>query len=104
MFLLIMRRVLMLVGAVLPGVAVIMNVDINSMLMGVGMLVHVLVDVGMSVLVGVNHLFMLMLMVVGMGMFVGMQVLVFMRAFHYHPSFQIKFQGASEKLILFEAQ
>jgi hypothetical protein len=98
MFLLIMRRVLMLVGAVLPGVAVIMDVGISGMFVGMGMLVNVLVDVGMSVLVGVNHLFMLMLMVVGM------QVLVFMRAFHYHPSFQIKFQGASEKLILFEAQ
>jgi hypothetical protein len=85
MFLCIMRRVLMLVGAVLPGVAVIMDVGINGMLMGVRMLVQVLVGVGVSVLMGMNALFMLMLMVMLMGVFVGMQVLVFMGAFHHRP-------------------
>jgi hypothetical protein len=88
MFLLIMGRVLMLMSTVLPGVTMVMHMDISGMLMDMGMLMKMLMGVGVSVLVGVNDLFMLMLMVMRMSMFVGMQVLVFMRTFHYHPPFQ----------------
>ncbi len=68
---------LVLMGTVLRGVAMLMHFDFSGLLVGVAMLVKVPVGMGVAMLVGVNSLFMLMLMVVRMGMFMGMQVLVF---------------------------
>jgi hypothetical protein len=69
-------------GTVLPGVVMVMHLDVNGMLVGVRMLVKVPVNMGVVMLVRVNIRFMLMLMVMRMGMFMGMQVFVFKRAFH----------------------
>lgn len=85
-FLFFMGRVHMLMGTMFPGVFVIMHMDIRGMLVGVRMLVDVLMRVGVRVLMGVHHISMLVLMVVIVGVFVGMQVLVFVLAFHGEPS------------------
>jgi hypothetical protein len=84
MFLFFRRRVPVLMGTVIFGVLMVLHLDFSGMLTGVLMKVPVGMD--MSMLVGVNNLFMLMLMVMRMGMFVGMQVLVFRRIFHDCPS------------------
>lgn len=79
-FLFVMGRVLMFVGAVFPGVVVIMYMNIRAMLM------KVLVRVGVIMLVGVDLTVMPMLMGVLMSVSVGMQVPVFVFAFHGGPS------------------
>lgn len=81
-FLFVMGRVLMFVGAVFPGVIVIMHMNICAMLMRVRMLMKVLVRVGVIMLVGVDLTAMQMLMGVLMSVSVGMQVPVFVFAFH----------------------
>jgi hypothetical protein len=90
-FLLFLCRVLVLVGAVLHGVAMVMHFDFSGRLVGVGMLVKVPVGMGVGMLVGVNTRFMLMLMVMRMGMFVGMQVLMFRRIFHDRVPLEVNF-------------
>ena len=82
-FLFLMGRVHMLMGTVfLPAVVVPMHMLIPGMLMPVGMLVEVLMGVGVRMLVAVHLVAVVMLMVVLVGVFVGMQVLVFVFAFH----------------------
>jgi hypothetical protein len=56
----------------LPGVTMVMHIDVSGMLVGMGMLVQVLVGMRVSMLVGVNHLVMLMFMVMRVGVIVGM--------------------------------
>ena len=95
-----LRRVLVFMGTVLLGVAMGMHLDINGMLVGVGMFVKVPVGMGVGMFVGVNTRFMLMLMVMRMGMFVGMQVLVFMRIFHDQVSLDEDFPFKIRKITL----
>ena len=85
-FLFVVRRVLMLMGTMFPGMLMIVHMDIGGMLMRVGMFVKVLMGVVVRVLVGVNHISMLVFMIVYMGVFVGMQMFVLVGAFHHHPS------------------
>ena len=85
-FLFFMGRVHMLMGTMFPGVVVIMHMGIPGMLVGVRMLVHVLMSMGMRVLMGMHRISMPVLMGVFMIVFVGMQVLVFVLAFHDEPS------------------
>ena len=85
-FLFFMGRMHMLMRTMFPGVFVIMHMDIPGMFVGVRMFVDVLMCVGVRVLVGVNLIAMLVLMTVLVGVFVGMQVLVFVLAFHNRPS------------------
>uniref|UniRef100_A0A7V6A3X6 Uncharacterized protein n=1 Tax=Desulfobacca acetoxidans TaxID=60893 RepID=A0A7V6A3X6_9BACT len=86
---LILRRVLVLVAAVVPGVVMVMHLDSEGKPVGGGMIVKVPVDMGMGMLMGVDPLFMLMLMVMGVDMFVGMQVLVYMCVFHDRGSLEV---------------
>ena len=100
----LLRRVLVLMGTVLLGVAMGMHLDINGMLVGVGMFVKVPVGMGVGMFVGVNTRFMLMLMVMRMGVIVGMQVFVFMRIFHDQVSLDIYFPIKIRKNTLLSRQ
>jgi len=95
MFLFFMGRVHMLMGTMFTGVLVIMHMGIPGMLVGVRMLMDVLMRVGVRVLMGMHRISVPVLMVVVMGVFVGMQVLVFVLAFHDEPS-RWSFFGASK--------
>jgi hypothetical protein len=97
-FLFLMGRMHMLMGAMFPGVFMIMHMDIPGMFVGVRMLVEVLMRVGVGVLVRVHHVFVPVLMIVIVGVFVGMQVLVFVLAFHSRPSRWSIF-GSSKRFI-----
>ena len=97
-FLFVMGRMHMLMGTMFSGVFVIMHMDIPGMFMGVRMLVDVFMRVGVRVLVRVHRIPMLVLMGVLMSVFVGMQVLVFVLAFHNRPS-RWSFFRASKRLI-----
>jgi hypothetical protein len=86
MHLCFMRRMLVVVGTMLPGMLVLMHVDISSMAMLMWMFMKVLVRVGVRVFMGVHDIHMLVLMAVLMGVFVSMQVPVFVGAFHRRSS------------------
>jgi hypothetical protein len=88
-FLFFMSRMHMLMGTMFPGVFVIMHMDVPGMFVGVRMLVDVLMRVDVRVLMRVHRISMPVLMVVLVGVFVGMQMLVFVLAFHgrYLPGF-----------------
>jgi hypothetical protein len=81
----LVRRVLMFVRPMLPGVAMVMHMGITGMRMLMGMLVQMLMRVRVGMLMQVNHFFMLVLMAVTFprrmpgGMFVvSMSMLMFM--------------------------
>lgn len=77
----------MVMGAVVSGVIVVVHVFVSTMGMVVGMFMLVLMAMEMFVLVGVDFLPVPVFMGVKMGVFVGMQVLVFMCAFHINTPF-----------------
>lgn len=89
MVLFVMRRMLMFMGTMIPGMFVIMNMDIRGMLMCMRMLMEVLMSMSVSMIVGMNLIAMPVLMAVLVGVSVGMQVLVFVLALHgrYLPLF-----------------
>jgi hypothetical protein len=78
----LMRRMFVLMEAVLAGVVMIMHVRILGVAVLVGMFVDVFVNMGMGVFVGVDRAPMRVLMAVSMGMLVGMQMTVFVFADH----------------------
>jgi hypothetical protein len=78
----LMRRMLMLMEAVLAGVVMIMHVRILGVDVLVGMFMDVFVNMGVGVFVGVDRALMRVLMTVSMGMLVGMQMPVFVFADH----------------------
>jgi hypothetical protein len=88
MHLCFMRRMVVVVGTMLPGMLVLMYVDISSMTMFMWMFMEVLVGVGMGVFMGVHDIPMAVFMAVLMSVFVGMQMLVFVCPFHRRPSFR----------------
>lgn len=92
MFFLVMGRMLMLMGTVLSGMAVIVYMDIRAVLMVVRVLMEMLMGMSVSMTVGMNFIAMPVFMVVLVGVSVGMQVLVFVLAFHgrYLPGFSSK--------------
>lgn len=91
-FFLFRGRVLVHMGTVLRGVAMLMRLHFSGVwLAGVAMLVKVPVGMCVTMLVGVDTRFMLMLMIMGMGMFMGMQVLVLRRIVHDSPSLDVDF-------------
>ena len=97
-FLFFMSRMHMLMGTMFPGVFVIMHMDVPGMFVGVRMLVDVLMRVDVRVLMRVHRISMPVLMVVLVGVFVGMQMLVFVLAFHSRPS-RCSFFGVSKRFI-----
>lgn len=60
----LVRRVLMFVRPMLPGVAMVMHMGITCMRMLMGMLVQMLMRVGMGMFMQVNHFLMLVCMAV----------------------------------------
>lgn len=101
-FLFIVPRMLVLMGAMFPGMIMIMDLDISSVLMVVSMRMRVLMGVGVTVLVGVSLMAVPVLMAVLMGVSVGMLVLVFMLAFHNSP-FRL-FSRRSQKMKVTESR
>ena len=82
MHLCFMRRMIVVVGTMLPGMLVLMFGYISSMAMLMRMFMEVLMRMGVRVFMGVHDIPMLVLMTVLMGVFVSMQVPVFVGAFH----------------------
>ena len=82
MFLVFMRRVFVLMAAVLPGVLMVMYMGITGMGMLMGMLMNMLMFMRVLMLMRMFFLTVDMLMAVHVRMFVGMQMFVFVLAFH----------------------
>lgn len=78
----LMGRMLVLVRAMLPGVLMVVDMGVNAVAVLMGMLVQMLMGMRMRVLMQMGFLPMLVLMAVIMGMVVGVQMLMFMFAFH----------------------
>jgi|UniRef100_A0A7C3SIE5 hypothetical protein len=72
MNLLVMRRMFMLVGAVLSGVIMVMNMRIPHMRMFVRMFMEMLMGVNMGMLMQMHYFAMPVLMAVDMRVFMGM--------------------------------
>ncbi len=77
-----MGRMLMVMGSMLTGMVMIMHVGILGMAVFMRMFVDVFVNMGVGVLVGVNHVPVGVRMAMNMGVFMGMQVAVFVFPFH----------------------
>jgi len=78
----LMRRMFMLMGAVLAGVIMIMHVRILDMAMLMRMFMDVFVNVRVGVFVGMDRAPVSVLMAMSMGMLMGMQMTVFVFANH----------------------
>jgi hypothetical protein len=83
MGLMVMGRMLMFMGPMLPGVLMVMHVGIPGMIMFMGMLVQVLMFMQVLVLMIVRFLAMLMFVAVGVRMLMRMQMFMFVSAFHF---------------------
>lgn len=77
-----MREVLMLMRTVLPGVLMLVHLGIVRMGMLMGMFMEMLMSVGVGVLMQMDFLPMPVLMAMHVGMLMGVQVLMFVLAFH----------------------
>jgi hypothetical protein len=78
----LMRRMFVLMGAMLPGVVMIMHVRILDVAVLMRMFMDVFVNVRVGVFVGVHRAPMGVLMAMSMGMLMGMQMPVFVFADH----------------------
>ncbi len=84
-----MTRMMMVVGAVVAGVAVVMNVRrLIVMSMFVKVFVKMFMGVAMGMLVSMRLGVVGMFMTVGMAMFMGMEMLVLVFSFHRKTSLQ----------------
>ncbi len=80
--LVLMRRVFMLMAAMLPAVLMVMHMGIADMGVLMRMFVEMLVLMGVFMLMAMNHLLVNMLMTVGVRVPVGVQMLVSVLTFH----------------------
>jgi hypothetical protein len=82
MYLFFMRRVLVFMRTVLPGVLMVMHVGIDCMGVLMGMFMEMLMRMGVLMLVRMSFLSVDMLMAVHVGMLMRVQMFVFVLSFH----------------------
>jgi hypothetical protein len=78
----VMRRMFMVMAAMLSGMLMVMHMGIFGMSVLVRMLVQMHMSVRVRMLMRMDYLFMMMLMAVHMGMLMRVQMLVFVFSFH----------------------
>ena len=78
----VMSGVLMIMRTVLPGVLMLVHLGIARMGMLMGMFMEMLMSVGVGVLMQMDFVPMPVLMAVHVGMLMGVQMLMFVLAFH----------------------